>query len=140
LRLLSLSVGGERPLAEVVRREAPALTEELPRLAAILDDYARRKLQMGALDFDDLLLLLRLLLHDHPPVAAAVSEQFQHVLVDEYQDTSPLEAALVDQLARPTRASSWSVTTRRRSTASAAATCARSSTSPRAGPAPGCCC
>lgn len=99
LRLLSLSVGAELTLEQVLERRAPALLQHLPDLRATLDDYARRKLALRALDFDDLLLFLRLLLCDLPDVAASLQERFRHVLVDEYQDVSPVQGALCDQLA-----------------------------------------
>jgi DNA helicase-2/ATP-dependent DNA helicase PcrA len=99
LRLLSLSVGAELTLEQVLEQRYPGLLPHLQDLRAVLDDYARRKLALGALDFDDLLLFMRLLLCDLPDVAASLQERFRHVLVDEYQDVSPVQGALCDQLA-----------------------------------------
>jgi DNA helicase-2/ATP-dependent DNA helicase PcrA len=51
------------------------------------------------MDFDDLLLNWLTLLSEHPSVQEYYSQQFQHILVDEYQDTNYLQAAIIDLLA-----------------------------------------
>lgn len=95
LGLFSRAVNSEATLAEVVAARAPDLSEHTALLMALCDAYARRKLALRRVDFDDLLLLWRLLLCDVPEAAAALQESFDHVLVDEYQDVSPLQAAIV---------------------------------------------
>ena len=65
-----------------------------------------------------------------PALAAEVGGRFDHVLVDEYQDTNACRPTiLLGAEARRARASPWSATTPRRSTASAPPPCATSSTS-----------
>src|SRR5262245_15897874 len=44
--------------------------------------------RQGAVDFDDLLLLTEELLNEHPPVRTAEAKRFDHILIDEYQDTN----------------------------------------------------
>ncbi|MEA2386727.1 MAG: hypothetical protein QOJ22_901, partial [Thermoleophilaceae bacterium] len=61
--------------------------------------YARLKDSHSALDFDDLELRARDLLRDHEPLRTAVRERFTHVMVDEYQDTNPLQNELLDLVA-----------------------------------------
>jgi DNA helicase-2/ATP-dependent DNA helicase PcrA len=51
------------------------------------------------MDFDDLLFYWEALLREHPEVRARYGEQFQHILVDEYQDTNLIQADIVDLLA-----------------------------------------
>jgi DNA helicase-2/ATP-dependent DNA helicase PcrA len=63
--------------------------------------YQRALERANALDFDDLLLLAHRLFSEHPDVLAAYQERYQHVLVDEYQDTDPVQHALLEQLSRP---------------------------------------
>src|SRR5439155_19877778 len=62
--------------------------------------YVEQKQKLGAMDFDDLLWQLRRLLTEHPEVGELYAERFEHVLVDEYQDTSKLQGDLVDVLAK----------------------------------------
>ncbi|HPQ65633.1 MAG TPA: ATP-dependent helicase, partial [bacterium] len=69
---------------------------EIERLAAV---YEKRKRARNYLDFEDLLALFHDLLLAHPEVAAEYQNRFRHVLVDEYQDTNALQAAIVKILA-----------------------------------------
>jgi ATP-dependent helicase/nuclease subunit A len=54
-----------------------------------------KKKARGALDFQDLLILSRNLLRDHPDVRRYFQARFDNLLVDEFQDTDPLQAELV---------------------------------------------
>jgi ATP-dependent exoDNAse (exonuclease V) beta subunit len=72
------------------------------------DAYARAKRQRGVLDFDDLLLATRDLLLRHPEIRGAVQARIRHLLVDEFQDTDPLQVEIVFLLAeRGPRAAAW---------------------------------
>lgn len=53
----------------------------------------------GAMDFDDLLLNTELLLNDHPEILAAEAARFDHILVDEYQDTNGSQYRIIRNLA-----------------------------------------
>lgn len=53
----------------------------------------------GAMDFDDLLGCTELLLNEHPEVRFAEASRFDHLLIDEYQDTSALQYRIVRSLA-----------------------------------------
>ena len=57
----------------------------------------------GAVDFDDLLLLVDELLTGHEPVRLAEAGRYDHVLVDEYQDTSAIQERILSALARDHR-------------------------------------
>jgi DNA helicase-2/ATP-dependent DNA helicase PcrA len=97
--LLGLSINTRTPLEALVQAQAPALADRLPELVRAAEAYRARKRTMDALDFDDLLELLRSLLEEQPALAEAISGRCLHVLVDEYQDTTPLQVELVDRLA-----------------------------------------
>ncbi len=56
--------------------------------ADIYTDYQARLLKAGAMDFDDLLMKTVELFNDHRDVLAHYQQRFQHVLIDEYQDTN----------------------------------------------------
>jgi DNA helicase-2/ATP-dependent DNA helicase PcrA len=98
LSLFSLAANLQLPLAEAVLQRAPRFGDTLDVITRVAERYARRKAELALLDFDDLLLFWKLLLSDHPAAARALRERFQHVLVDEYQDTNPLQAELCDLL------------------------------------------
>ncbi len=52
----------------------------------------------GGVDFDDLLLLPLELFAERPDIAKKYSEQFRYIMVDEYQDTNPVQYRLIKQL------------------------------------------
>ena len=78
--------------------------------ATILDLFARfdaayrqRKRQLGALDYADLEEYAARLLEEHADVRARLRNQFDHVLMDEYQDTNGQQARLLELLRPPDR-------------------------------------
>jgi len=67
-------------------------------LAQVYQDYQRRLLEANAMDFDDLIAnAVRLL--GHPEVGPGLARRFDHVLVDEYQDTNVAQFELLRRLA-----------------------------------------
>ncbi len=72
------------------------LTQQIKRVDAI---YMERKRERNVMDYDDLLLYWKRLLLEKPEIADLYAEQFQHILVDEYQDTNRLQAEIIDLLA-----------------------------------------
>ncbi len=69
------------------------------KLEGFLDYCAQAKRSDGVLDFDDLLLRLRDVLRDRGDVRRRCQEQFRYLLVDEFQDTDPVQAEIVLYLA-----------------------------------------
>ena len=61
--------------------------------------YMERKRERNVMDYDDLLLNWKRLLIEKAEIADLYAEQFQHILVDEYQDTNKLQAEIIDLLA-----------------------------------------
>ncbi len=57
----------------------------------------------GSVDFDDLLLLTNQLFADHPEVLEKYQRRFDHVQIDEYQDTNGSQFDLIEALVRPHR-------------------------------------
>jgi DNA helicase-2/ATP-dependent DNA helicase PcrA len=68
-------------------------------VAVIAEKYAGRKQELGAMDFDDLLVNGLKLLKTQDRIREMLQEHFLHVLVDEYQDTNGLQAEFTDILA-----------------------------------------
>ncbi len=71
---------------------AALLREDLRGLVA---DYENAKQKAGLVDFDDLLLKTRDLLRGHPEVREELAARFRHIVVDEYQDTDPMQTEIV---------------------------------------------
>ncbi|MFF3768302.1 ATP-dependent DNA helicase UvrD2 [Streptomyces sp. NPDC001922] len=74
-------------------REAPRDPAEI---AGIYGTYEQLKRDRGVIDFEDVLLLTVGVLQDRHDIADTVRSQYQHFVVDEYQDVSPLQQRLLD--------------------------------------------
>ncbi len=81
---------------EMMASDAAALR---PKMGEIYKQYAARCFRAGAMDFDDLLFNTNLLFRDHPEAMVKYQTRFQHILVDEYQDTNLAQYNIVRTLA-----------------------------------------
>ena len=95
--ILSRVVNTATPLSKVLADSFPWCAEEQADLKATFEAYTARKRSSSVLDYDDLLLCWSAVAR--APAAAALLEQFDHVLIDEYQDTNALQAEIVAALA-----------------------------------------
>jgi DNA helicase-2/ATP-dependent DNA helicase PcrA len=98
--LWGLAVNTRKPIAEIVLERVPYFHGFLDDIQAVVERYRNRKRELNVMDFDDLLFYWETLLREHPEVRKRYNEQFQHLLVDEYQDTNRLQADVLDLLAR----------------------------------------
>jgi ATP-dependent exoDNAse (exonuclease V) beta subunit len=82
---------------ELFRKCASAnLAAELrDEMQGVLDRYQSMKLRSGGLDFLDLLLMARDLVRGDKTVRGYLQRRFKHVFIDEFQDTDPLQAAIL---------------------------------------------
>lgn len=71
-----------------------ALAALIDEARPILQRYRDHKRASAQLDFDDLIFAARDLLRDHDDVRRALGQRFAHVLVDEFQDTDPLQTEI----------------------------------------------
>jgi DNA helicase-2/ATP-dependent DNA helicase PcrA len=97
LDLYSRAVNTGHPLSEVISVVAPWCGELTDSIAAICKEYVVRKRALGLLDFDDLLLYWRAAALD-PMVGPPLAGEFDHILVDEYQDVNALQVDVVAAL------------------------------------------
>ncbi|MCD8288904.1 MAG: UvrD-helicase domain-containing protein [Prevotella sp.] len=82
---------------ELIERDRQART---PAIAQIFLAYEQRLRAANAIDFDGLLLETYRLFRDNDAIRRKWEEQFQHILVDEYQDTNRVQQAVLTQLTR----------------------------------------
>ncbi|SFV31260.1 ATP-dependent helicase [Thermoflavifilum thermophilum] len=69
-----------------------------PMIGKIFEWYAKRCFQNGAMDFDDLLYQMYVLLTRFPDALHKYQHKFQYILIDEYQDTNPAQYAIIKLL------------------------------------------
>jgi DNA helicase-2/ATP-dependent DNA helicase PcrA len=75
-----------------------AMTPYEEKIAEAYGRYVAELKSMGAMDFDDLIGKSVELLEEHRDVQERYASQFRHVLVDEFQDTNPLQLVMVRAL------------------------------------------
>jgi len=97
LAIYSRCVNAQQPLADVLDQVFPWCGDWAEELAALFRGYVDRKQQSQSLDYDDLLLYWMHLVAE-PEFAEEIGSWFDHILVDEYQDTNILQARVLNAL------------------------------------------
>lgn len=96
---ISFSRNAEQPIPVVIEERFPQWLQFLPEIEKIALEYERRKKEAKAMDFDDLLVNVLKLLREEK-IVKRFSEQFHYILVDEYQDTNSVQAAIIKKLSQ----------------------------------------
>jgi len=96
----SRHINTEIPMEEIVRGEFPQFTDYLDDFTRIFADYLQRKQERNLVDYDDLLLFWSTMLEASPELADRITALYDHVLVDEYQDTNVLQARILRGMCR----------------------------------------
>ena len=94
LAIYSRVVNSTEALATVLRKHFPWCAQWEAELKGLFGAYVEAKAMQNVLDFDDLLLFWSAMLTD-AELAGAIGGEFDHVLVDEYQDTNLLQASIL---------------------------------------------
>jgi DNA helicase-2/ATP-dependent DNA helicase PcrA len=97
LAVYSYRVNTRLSLKQTLEEQFPWVREWEADLTRLYREYVARKQKNRVLDFDDLLLYWHAMMHN-PALAQSLSKNFDHVLVDEYQDTSALQGEVVHAL------------------------------------------
>jgi DNA helicase-2/ATP-dependent DNA helicase PcrA len=94
LAIYSRCVNAELPIEDVLRKSFPWCSSWTPELKQLFACYVEAKQRQNVLDYDDLLLYWAQMVGD-PMLADDIAGRFDHVLVDEYQDTNRLQASIL---------------------------------------------
>ncbi|CAN5242124.1 ATP-dependent helicase [soil metagenome] len=94
LAIYSRAVNAELPLGEVLGATFPWCAEWEAELRKLFSGYVEAKQKQNVLDYDDLLLCWSQMMMA-PALADDLSGRFDHVLIDEYQDTNRLQASIL---------------------------------------------
>ncbi|MBB3977539.1 DNA helicase-2/ATP-dependent DNA helicase PcrA [Rhizobium azooxidifex] len=94
LSIYSRTVNSETPLNEVLRNWYPWVSGWEEQLRELFAGYVEAKQAQNVLDYDDLLLYWAQMVGD-PDLAEDIGNRFDHVLVDEYQDTNKLQSSVL---------------------------------------------
>ncbi len=97
LDIYSRCINGAEDLPQALARHFPWCAEWEEELRKLFKAYVERKQEQNVLDYDDLLVYWRELLADEG-LAERVGGRFDHILVDEYQDTNLVQAEILRRL------------------------------------------
>ncbi|MCD6310168.1 MAG: ATP-dependent helicase [Candidatus Eremiobacteraeota bacterium] len=96
----SLASGTMKTVGEILNERFPYLSDFQDEMKKLFDIYHEKKKASNCVDFDDLLEYWKEILSD-PRIKDELKERFQHILVDEYQDTNRLQAYIVEEMSGP---------------------------------------
>ena len=94
LAIYSRAVNSETPLNEILRQHYPWVATWEEQLKELFGAYVKAKQSQNVLDYDDLLLYWAQMVSD-PDLADDIGNRFDHVMVDEYQDTNKLQSSVL---------------------------------------------
>jgi len=97
--IYGLSLNTNRSIVDVIAYNYAQFEPMTEEIEGIFNLYVQRKRKNNLMDFDDLLYLWYKLLSENPAVAEKYAAKFQHIMVDEYQDTNLIQAKIIDALA-----------------------------------------
>jgi DNA helicase-2/ATP-dependent DNA helicase PcrA len=98
-KILSMSLNKEMSIEDVLAKYYPTFDQYLEEIRTLRERYMEYKISSQCLDYDDLLLYLKLLL-ENEQVRVQVSERYRYVMVDEFQDTNPMQGDITYFLAQ----------------------------------------
>lgn len=99
LNLFGYARNARKPVEDIAHDRFAHHKVEPEAIIRVFEAYQKQKRALNGMDFDDLLVQAVALFEQEEDIAQSYSERFQYVLVDEYQDTNPLQAQLVDRIA-----------------------------------------
>jgi len=100
--IISISVNKHIPVNEVLRKEYPHFLEYASEIDTLRKRYTEYKISSNYLDYDDLLIYLRLLL-ENEDIRDRLSVRYKFIMVDEYQDTNKLQGDITYLLTEKNR-------------------------------------
>jgi DNA helicase II / ATP-dependent DNA helicase PcrA len=98
--IYSRHVNTDIPVQRILEEEFPRFAEFADDVVRIYADYTDRKASRNLVDYDDLLLFWLMMLEASPALADQIAGMYDHLLVDEYQDTNLLQARILRAMCR----------------------------------------
>lgn len=96
--IIGKAVNQAKTIEQILIDDYPHFRHLANEIETIAVQYQLKKQASNVMDYDDLLTKLLRLLDDHDDVLAFYQRQFSHIMVDEYQDTNPIQASIIQLL------------------------------------------
>jgi len=98
VNILSKAANTESSVADIMETEYSQFFPIVPEIEHLLQLYNEYKRKNNLMDYDDLILFLRLLLKENDDVRHTLAKRYKYVMVDEYQDTNTIQADIIRYL------------------------------------------
>jgi DNA helicase-2/ATP-dependent DNA helicase PcrA len=98
-QILSMALNKEVPIDAVLEKHYPEFVEYIEEIKALRERYTGYKIASRCLDYDDLLLYLKLLLQ-HDDIRNQLSDRYRYIMIDEFQDTNAMQEEIAFSLAK----------------------------------------
>lgn len=98
--LLSLQRNTNKSYRELLDKMYPDHVEAAEDIERLANEYRKLKIAMNSVDFDDMLILWLEILRNNDSVLEEARNEFEHVLVDEYQDTNVIQSDIIDLITK----------------------------------------
>ncbi|MDD3151161.1 MAG: UvrD-helicase domain-containing protein, partial [Candidatus Gastranaerophilales bacterium] len=99
LDIHSKAINKNAEASEIIKKEYPNFINNTEEILDVCRKYNQYKRKNSLLDYDDLLLYLKMLLISNKNVRSKLSNQYKYIMIDEYQDTNTLQAEIIELLA-----------------------------------------
>ncbi len=99
-KVVSLSVNTNKTIRDIIQEEYPNFAQhihDIEKVALQFDDYKKKN---NLLDYDDLLVYLKILLFEKKDFAKSLLSDIKFIMVDEYQDTNYIQSEIIQGLAQ----------------------------------------
>ena len=98
--LYSFARNTKKSLSSCFDSNLPEYTELKEKIATIMKNYEQKKEENNYIDYDDILDLVSAAINGYPEIAEYIGKQYDYILVDEMQDTNPLQWTLLEPLSK----------------------------------------
>lgn len=100
IELYSFSRNTRKSLSSAFETHLPEYRDLKENVATIMKNYETKKQENQYIDYDDILDFVAVAVNNYPEFAEYIGKQFDYILVDEMQDTNPLQWALLEPIAK----------------------------------------
>ena len=100
--IISMSINKNTSIGEIIKKEYPHFMHDLSDIEKLRTTYVEYKINKNYLDYDDLLVFLRILL-ENQDVRDKLARKYKYIMVDEYQDTNTIQGDITYLLSEQNR-------------------------------------
>ncbi|UCF86575.1 MAG: ATP-dependent helicase [Nitrospiraceae bacterium] len=100
--IISMSINKNLSIGDIINKEYPHFLNDIADIENLRTEYTKYKINKNYLDYDDLLVYLRIIL-EHPDIQERLSRKYKYIMVDEFQDTNTLQGDITYLLSEKNR-------------------------------------